>query len=222
MSTESFPALRADLENLQARYAHLLNVCSQIQAEINALRSDPSVYDPQGDVASIMRAWDQEVRTKPKMIESKEERKLTANLIFEEALEFVAGMGFYPENMEGIPELIEVSEPDMVEAADALGDLQVVTYGGYNRLGIRARGVFQAVHKSNQTKVGKDGKVIRRESDNKVLKPATYEPPDIYGELIRQGWEPPIKNQDSLQQSSDGQKKPASLDGEDESCVSSS
>ncbi|WP_063023866.1 hypothetical protein [Nocardia niwae] len=47
--------------------------------------------------------------------------------------------------------------------------------------------VWQAVNDSNMAKLV-DGKVVRRESDNKILKPEGWTAPDIAGVLARHGW----------------------------------
>jgi tRNA-2-methylthio-N6-dimethylallyladenosine synthase len=49
--------------------------------------------------------------------------------------------------------------------------------------------VLAEIHRSNMTKLGPDGQVVRRE-DGKVLKGEHYEAPDVPGVLRRQGWVP--------------------------------
>lgn len=66
---------------------------------------------------------------------------------------------------------------DMVERADALADMLVVIYGTAAAYGIDLDAVVWEVQRSNMTKLV-DGKVIRR-WDGKILKPDTYEPPQI-------------------------------------------
>lgn len=128
-----------------------------------------------------MQLFGQEVRTVPAMIPDPKERLLAANLVVEEALEFAKALGFDPEQQEdGSVKLVESGEePNLVEAADAVGDVLVVTYGAANRLGIRAAAVFSEVNRSNMTKVWPDGTIHRRDEDGKVLKPDTYSPANI-------------------------------------------
>lgn len=64
------------------------------------------------------------------------------------------------------------------DLAKELGDLEVVTVGTLDVLGIDGDEVFDAVHRSNMSKLGPDGKPIRRE-DGKILKPDTYKPADL-------------------------------------------
>lgn len=80
---------------------------------------------------------------------------------------------------EELTELREaMTNEDLVEIADALGDLLYVIYGAGHAYGIDLDKVFAEIHRSNMTKLGPDGKAIRRE-DGKVMKPATYTPPNL-------------------------------------------
>jgi len=77
---------------------------------------------------------------------------------------------------------------DLVEIADALTDLLYVLLGTFISHGLQdaAEDLFAEVHRSNMTKLGPDGKVIYRE-DGKVLKPPTFEPPDLRRVLAAHG-----------------------------------
>ncbi|NPA92762.1 MAG: hypothetical protein GXO56_03680 [Chloroflexi bacterium] len=77
---------------------------------------------------------------------------------------------------------------DLVEIADALTDLLYVLLGTFISHGLQdvAEDLFAEVHRSNMTKLGPDGKVIYRE-DGKVLKPPTFEPPDLRRVLVEHG-----------------------------------
>jgi predicted HAD superfamily Cof-like phosphohydrolase len=77
------------------------------------------------------------------------------------------------------------SEGDVVAYADAVADLLYVVYGTADEAGIDVDAVFAEVHRSNMSKVGADGKVLRRE-DGKILKPDTYSPPDVESVLDAQ------------------------------------
>lgn len=70
-------------------------------------------------------------------------------------------------------------EETLVDVADALTDILVVTYGAGHAFGIDLDACFQEVHRSNMSKLGPDGKPIYRESDGKVLKGDRYSPPDL-------------------------------------------
>lgn len=71
---------------------------------------------------------------------------------------------------------------DIIAVADALADLAYVVYGAAIEYGIDLDRVIAAVHASNMTKLGPDGRPIYRE-DGKVLKGPGYVPPDIAGAL---------------------------------------
>ena len=67
---------------------------------------------------------------------------------------------------------------DLVGVADALADIVYVAYGTAHVYGIDLDAVLDEVHASNMTKLGADGRPIRR-ADGKVLKGPAYVPPDI-------------------------------------------
>lgn len=139
-------------------------------------------YEPQAKVAEMMKLFGQDVRIVPRMIEDPKERQLAANLVIEEAVEFVRALGFDPaidEDGEVVLKEEPSYTPDLIQAADAIGDILVVTYGAANRLGVNGTAVFNEVHRSNMTKVWPDGTVHKRESDGKVIKPESYSPADI-------------------------------------------
>ena len=148
-------------------------------------------------MTELMNLYDQEVKYIPGM-PNENTRMLRARLVLEEAVEFVESLGcrvaiksmvdskddtiLSRENITAHidPEL----EPDLVEAADAIADILVVTYGAAASLGIPSKEVLDEVNRSNNTKVWSDGKIHKRE-DGKVLKPDTYSPADVKGVLDR-------------------------------------
>ncbi len=83
---------------------------------------------------------------------------------------------------EELDELKEaLKNEDVVEALDALIDLQYVLDGAFLSLGLHnhKEKAFAEVHSSNMSKLGEDGKPIRRESDGKILKGPNYFKPDL-------------------------------------------
>ena len=83
---------------------------------------------------------------------------------------------------EELDELKEaLAENDIVEVLDALIDLQYVLDGAFLSFGLHSvkQAAFDEVHRSNMSKLGEDGKPIRRESDGKVMKGPNYFKPDI-------------------------------------------
>lgn len=89
----------------------------------------------------------------------------------------------------GLLELINTFDPNvnLVDAADALADIDYTVEGLRLELGINGAPIAAAVQAANMAKLGPDGKPIYRE-DGKVIKPEGWTPPDIEGELRRQGW----------------------------------
>jgi len=77
-----------------------------------------------------------------------------------------------------------VNNNDMVEVADALGDMLYILCGTILEHGMQHKieEVFQEIQRSNMSKLGEDGKPIYRE-DGKVLKGPNYFKPDILGIL---------------------------------------
>jgi predicted HAD superfamily Cof-like phosphohydrolase len=79
-------------------------------------------------------------------------------------------------------ELCELSDAmkdnDIVEVADALGDLMYVVIGAALEFGIPIDDVVDEIHRSNMSKLDENGSPIYRE-DGKVLKGPGYFPPNI-------------------------------------------
>ncbi len=73
---------------------------------------------------------------------------------------------------------------DLVEVADALGDMLYILCGTILEHGMQYKieEVFEEIQRSNMSKLGTDGKPIYRE-DGKVLKGPNYFKPDIQAVL---------------------------------------
>ena len=73
---------------------------------------------------------------------------------------------------------------DMVEVADALGDMLYILWGTIIEHGMQHKidEIFREIQNSNMSKLGADGSPIYRE-DGKVLKGPNYFKPDIEGIL---------------------------------------
>lgn len=69
---------------------------------------------------------------------------------------------------------------DLVEVADALGDMLYILCGTILEHGMQHKieEVFEEIQRSNMSKLGEDGKPIYRE-DGKVMKGPNYFKPDI-------------------------------------------
>lgn len=139
-------------------------------------------------------------------IPSAEQRLLRVRLILEEAMEFAAASG-YPlrvyvlneEAADGKSDVVTLLEQattamckdeavDLLEVADALGDLNVVVNGSALVWGIPIASIDAEVDASNMSKLMPDGTVKQRE-DGKVLKGPNYFKPDIADVLRMHGWE---------------------------------
>jgi predicted HAD superfamily Cof-like phosphohydrolase len=108
--------------------------------------------------------------------------RLRLSLIAEEFAEFCEAIG-RPIDLPDF-EASWNGSFDMVKAADALADMVYVIEGTNLEFGINGTRVLDVVHASNMAKVG--GPV---RADGKRLKPDGWTPPDIAGELRKQGWE---------------------------------
>jgi predicted HAD superfamily Cof-like phosphohydrolase len=78
-------------------------------------------------------------------------------------------------------EYLEASKKgDMVEIADAIGDMLYILCGTILKHGLehKIEEVFDEIHRSNMSKLDENGKPIYRE-DGKVLKSKLYFRPDI-------------------------------------------
>ena len=83
---------------------------------------------------------------------------------------------------EELDELKEaLANNDAQETLDALIDLQYVLDGAFLSFGMQAvkELAFDEVHRSNMSKLGADGKPIRRPEDGKVMKGPNYFAPDL-------------------------------------------
>jgi predicted HAD superfamily Cof-like phosphohydrolase len=115
---------------------------------------------------------------------------LRLKLIFEEAFELMAACGLKSQAAWLHQETMTIFgrrdtiQPDLVQVADALADLDYVVEGSRLEFGINGAPIADAVHASNMLKAS--GPV---REDGKRLKPENWSPPDIVGELRKQGWE---------------------------------
>lgn len=69
---------------------------------------------------------------------------------------------------------------DLVEIADALGDMMYILYGTICRHGLQHKiaPIFDEIHRSNMSKLDANGRPIYRE-DGKVMKSEMYFKPNI-------------------------------------------
>lgn len=83
------------------------------------------------------------------------------------------------EELEELKEALDNDDP--LETLDALIDLQYVLDGAFISFGMHhvKDEAFAEVHRSNMSKLGEDGKPIRRPEDGKVMKGPNYFKPDL-------------------------------------------
>lgn len=121
-------------------------------------------------------------------------RELRVRLLMEEALEFAKASGVRITLVEDdeIPLRFEelrfdtTNDVDLVEVADGLADVSVVTVGAMLAYGIADEGLLKVVDQANLTKFGPGG---HRDEHGKWQKPPDHKPPDVAGILKLQGWE---------------------------------
>lgn len=123
-------------------------------------------------VAEFHRRFDLPMASRPRGKVDRVLAQLRVDLLIEEVNEFREATG----------------ELDAAGIADALADIVYVAYGAAVTYGIDLDAVIREVHRSNMSKLGADGRPVRR-ADGKVLKPSTYRPPNINAVLLDQ---PPL------------------------------
>ena len=105
--------------------------------------------------------------------------KLGLKLIEEETEEFREAVENLFENTE-CGEGEDVLNDNREDLAKELTDLLYVCYWTAAKIGIDINEAFRRVHASNMSKLGPDGKPVKRE-DGKVLKGPHYHAPDLSG-----------------------------------------
>lgn len=157
---------------------------TELQAEMTAMVE----AQLSRQVRAFMLAFGQDVKTSP-AVPSDDIVRLRLRLVTEEFLELVeacspemaAHMGSVAWPALGGHEI----RVDMVELADALGDLDYVVEGTRAAFGIHGKPIANAIHASNMAKLG--GSV---DIHGKLRKPENWVAPDIAGLLREQGWKP--------------------------------
>ena len=113
-------------------------------------------------VKKFMETFGQEVKQSPSF-PSEKIQELRIKLIEEEFLELKEA----------------IKSKDIKEVADALTDILYVTYGAGHAFGIDLDRCFDEVHRSNMSKLDKNGKPIFNEH-GKVLKGPDYFKPNLF------------------------------------------
>lgn len=115
-------------------------------------------------VHAFHTAFKLNIQNKPTVTISEERKKLRFELMKEENEEYLEA----------------AQNNDLVEVADALGDMLYILCGTIIEHGMQDKieEVFNEIQRSNMSKLGEDGKPIYRE-DGKVLKGPNYFKPDF-------------------------------------------
>lgn len=108
------------------------------------------------------------INTSPATLDAPNAR-LRLTLIREELQELYGALGF-PSDETSL-----LGEPNLVEIADAIGDLLYVVLGTAVACGLDAELIFAEIHRSNMTKFI-DG---HRRADGKWVKGPSYTPPNL-------------------------------------------
>lgn len=125
-----------------------------------------------------MERFGHPVYDKPTPIEDEGWLTMRLELVREELCELYEACGYDPTEIQEAYVPRQMATIDLVEAADALGDLEYVINSVSHGMGINLPKVVREIHRSNMTKLGPNGKPIYRE-DGKVLKGEAYEKPDL-------------------------------------------
>ncbi len=141
-------------------------------------------------VGEFHRVYSHPLHTRPQIPDTKT-AKLRLALILEEFIELSEAMldesqpsakSYLDKLNASFSEIDSLTDEDMavdlVEVADALTDINYVTYGAGHCFGVDLDVTMEEVQRSNMSKLGADGKPIYSEQ-GKVLKGPNYEPPNL-------------------------------------------
>lgn len=140
--------------------------------------------DATEDLRNWMLAGGQTVHHQPTVDISDTDRVLRARLVLEEVMEFVEAMGCDVDFSNKIGVVDAGRAVDLVEAADAMVDIMVVTVGSSHTLGVNLGPCWQEVMQTNWAKFP-NGEVLHDET-GKITKPEGWLPPDLAPILERQ------------------------------------
>lgn len=147
------------------------------------------------DVRAFHRRFGHEVRETP-AVPDEATMRFRLKLIAEEFLEALDACGIREGNIEAILRETIANAPidvDLPALVDALGDLDYVVEGTRAVCGVDGSPVHNAIHHANMAKdpvyvASKDEHHRAPDPKAKPTKPAGWSPPDVAGELRRQGW----------------------------------
>lgn len=172
--------LRRDLAQLNKQVTSLQTLSTKQLEELRAFRGTGETKLSR-DVREFMTAFGQHAADKPS-VPPDDVVRLRLRLVVEEMFELLSACDAFL-GQGGAVERYAKPEVDLVELADALADIDYVVSGTRIAFGILDAPIANEVHRSNMAKAG--GKL---DEHGKLRKPEGWTPPDIEGELIKQGW----------------------------------
>lgn len=115
--------------------------------------------------------------------------RLRLGLVLEEVVELASACGATMDGGDADMGELTVKDwdldlLDLPAVADALADLDYVVEGLRQAFGIDGGPIADAVHAANMAKEGGGAR-----GDGKIMKPEGWQPPDIIGCLLAQGWD---------------------------------
>lgn len=192
---EELKHLRQQVTELQERGTQLVleNRALRVAAQLARASTRPFKGEPQenraADVAEFQAVVARSELRRVPSVPSDEVVRSASLLLLEEVFECVAA-SFLPslalaDAMNEVERLVREATVavDLIEFADSQVDAMYVAEGNLLRFGIDPRPLWRVVHQANMAKAG--GPVV----DGKARKPEGWTPPDIAGELRKQGAE---------------------------------
>lgn len=188
------------------QFLHMLAACNPEAGAFLEKRLPPkeffSSYDlyahvePPASLAEQVRVFQSLIKRKAPPVPTRpdgETLHLKLALITEEFFELLEAAGMessvseplFESVMDAVGAHCTPTKVDMAAVADALGDLDFVSEGMRQELGIDGAPIAALIAKANFTKVSGPTDPV----SGKRLKPPGFVPPNIKGALKRQGWE---------------------------------
>lgn len=199
MTTDLEKRLMRQVDELQARGTQLVEENRSLRTTVAHMREliDADRYDPRGDVLEFFYTCGQghDVGASPH-VPPERSLRLGLRLVAEEVFEILqAAFVIDSECFQTVDECRDATmriidearlDVDLPALADGVIDSKFVLEGLLIRCGINGKPLWDLVTKANLTKAAGPVDPVT----GKKGKPPGFVPPDIEGELKRQGWRP--------------------------------